>query len=604
MIPDGVNLSALLERNIAEFGDLLAYRYMDYSHDADGKAVDLTWEQVGVRSKAIGARLEQVTSRGDRVAILAPQGIDYVTAFFAAIQAGNIAVPLFAPELPGHNERLEAVVTDAQPTVVLTTASSSEEINKFVRTMPRAQRPRIIAVDEIPDSVGATFKPIELDTDEIAYLQYTSGSTRVPTGVEISHRAAGTNLLQMVLSLDLEGDEDVHGVSWLPLYHDMGLMMICFPALYAGHVIFMSPLAFVRRPNRWIRALSDGSRHNPVVSPAPNFAFDMVAQRGVSDENIDLSNVILINGSEPVNIESVTRFVDALLPLGLSKTAVRPSYGMAEATLFVSSIVPGSEANAIYLDRDQLGVGKAVPVAPDAPNALAQVSCGRIAISQWGAIVDPDSHREVPDGEVGEIWLHGKNIGRGYWSRPEETKYTFGNLLTERLPQGSHADGVAADGTWLRTGDLGVFIDGELYITGRIKDMIILDGRNHYPQDIEWTVAEASPAVRSGYAAAFAVPANEMPGADTTDTTDRLVVVAERAARAGRVEPEPVAAAIRAAVSRTHGLNVADVRLVAAGAIPRTTSGKLARRACRTEYLDGSLARAELASRARRTSTS
>ena len=368
MLPDGINLSSLLDRNIAECGDDLAYRYIDYSHHPDGKAVELTWSQVGTRSQAIGARLQQVTSRGDRVAVLAPQGLEYVTGFFAAIQAGNIAVPLFAPELPGHAERLEAVLGDAQPAVVLTTAAVSEAVQKFVRMMPRDKRPRIIAVDEIPDSVGTTFAPIGLGTDDIAYLQYTSGSTRVPTGVEISHRAAGTNLLQMVMSIGLEGDFDVHGVSWLPLYHDMGLMMIAFPLLYGGHVTLMSPIAFVRRPQRWMKVLATESQSSHIVSPAPNFAFELVVERGVPQgENIDLSDVILINGSEPVNIDSIDKFTETFLRYGLSKTAVRPSYGMAEATLFVSSIQPDTEPSVVYLDREQMGVGRAVRVTQDDP---------------------------------------------------------------------------------------------------------------------------------------------------------------------------------------------------------------------------------------------
>ncbi len=589
-VPDGINLSSLLDRNVADFGDALAYRYVEYSHDADGGSLEFTWNQVGIRSQAIGARLQQVTSRGDRVAILCPQGLDYVTSFFAAIQAGNIAVPLFAPELPGHAERLEAVLTDALPAAVLTTTSVGDAVQKFVRLMPREKRPRIIAVDAIPDSVGSTFAPSDLDTDDIAYLQYTSGSTRVPAGVKISHRAAGTNLLQMVFSMGLEGDFDINGVSWLPLYHDMGLMMIAFPILYGGHLTFMSPMAFVRRPQRWIQVLSKQSQHMHIVSPAPNFAFELVAQRGLpGDTPIDLSNVILINGSEPVNLDSITKFVDAFLPYGLSKTAVRPSYGMAEATLFVSSIRPDTEPTAVYLDREQLGIGRAVRVEPDAPNALAQVACGQVSVSQWAAIVDPESGQELPDECVGEIWLHGDNIGRGYWARPEETEFTFGNKLQSRLASGSHAEGADAHATWLRTGDLGVFIDGELYVTGRIKDMVIVDGRNHYPQDIEATVAEASTAIRAGFVAAFAVPTRELPDADPTDTSEKLVIVAERGPGAGRADPQPVIDSVRRAVSRRHGVNVFDVRLVAAGVIPRTTSGKLARRACRAEYLDRTL---------------
>jgi fatty acid CoA ligase FadD32 len=590
-LPDGINLSTLLDKNIADFGNALAYRYVDYSGNPDGHGLELTWDRVGTRSRAIGARLEQVTSRGDRVAILAPQGLDYVTGFFGSIQAGNIAVPLFAPELPGHAERLDAVLTDAQPAAVLTTTAAADAVQKFVRLMPREKRPRIIAVDAIPDSVGSTFAPVELDSDEIAYLQYTSGSTRVPTGVEISHRAAGTNLLQMVLSIGLEGAADeINGVSWLPLYHDMGLMMIGFPILYGGHLTFMSPMAFVRRPLRWIQVLSAESENCHIVSPAPNFAFDLVAQRGIPTNNsVDLSKVVLINGSEPVNLDSMIRFTDAFLPYGLTKTAVRPSYGMAEAALFVSSIRPYTEPTAVYLDREQLGLGRAVRVEADAPNALAQVSCGEVAVSQWAAIVDPDTGAELPDERVGEIWLHGDNIGRGYWARPDETAYTFGNKLQSRLDSGSHAEGAKADATWLRTGDLGCYIDGDLYITGRLKDMVIVDGRNHYPQDIEATVAEASEGIRHGFVAAFSVPARELPNGSPTDTSEKLVIVAERGPGAGRADPQPIIDAVRRAVSRKHAVNIYDVRLVAAGVIPRTTSGKLARRACRAEYLDGTL---------------
>ncbi|WP_163754546.1 fatty acyl-AMP ligase [Mycobacterium botniense] len=589
-LPDGVSLITFLNRSITYCGDAVAYRYLDYTHHAEGTGVELTWAEVGTKTRAIAARLQQVTSPGERVAVLAPQGLEYVVGFFAAIMAGNIALPLFAPELPGHAERLNAILQDAQPTVFLTTAAASEAVQACVRMIPHARRPRVIAIDEIPDSVAATFAPVALATDDIAYLQYTSGSTRTPMGVEITHRAAGTNLLQMILSIRLD-NTDIHGVSWLPLYHDMGLMMIGFPALYGGHLTFMSPMAFVRRPQRWIHALSAGSRRGRVVSPAPNFAFELVAQRGLpaEGENIDLSNVILINGSEPVKIDSINQFTKAFEAYGLPKTAIKPSYGMAEATLFVSTIDPSAEATAVYLDREHLGAGHAVRVTPDDPNAVAYVSCGRVARCQWAVIVDPQTRAELPDGEIGEIWLHGDNIGRGYWARTEETRETFGNTLQSRLPVGSHAEGAPIDGRWMRTGDLGVYLDGELYITGRIKDLIIIDGRNHYPQDIEATAAAASPAVRSGYIAAFSVPANEIPGTTRHDRAESLVIIAERAPGAGRVDPEPVVQAIRAAVSRRHGLPVADIRLVTAGTVPRTTSGKLARRACRALYLSGQL---------------
>ena len=575
-IPAGVTLTSFLDRNVELFGDQPAYRYLDFDHD---RSVDLTWSALGTRLRAIGGRLQHLTRAGDRVAILAPQGVDYVVAFFAAIHAGTIAVPLFAPELPGHAERLEAVLRDALPTVVLTTTSAAKAVGEFLRTLPRDRRPRMIAVDAVPDSVGAGFHPVPLDTDAIAYLQYTSGSTRTPAGVQITHRSACTNVVQMIMSVGL--DWDIRSVSWLPLFHDMGLLMIMFPALTGGQITLMSPVAFVRRPYRWIREL--GATDKPMFAAAPNFAFELAASRGrpPAGEHLDLSNVAgLINGSEPVSMASVEKFIDAFAPYGLRSTAIKPSYGMAEATLFVSTTAADTAPTAVHLDRHELNAGRAVRVEADHPDAVAQVSCGHVARSQWAVIVEPDTEAELPDGRVGEIWLHGDNIGSGYWGRRHETELTFVNKLQTRLPAGSHAQGCAEGAHWLRTGDLGVYIDGQLHITGRIKDMVIVDGRNHYPQDIEATVAQASAAVRTGFVAAFSAP-----GA----TGEALVIVAERAAGAGRVEAGPVVEAIRAAVSRKHALPIAEVKLVAAGTIPRTTSGKLARRACRARYLDGTL---------------
>jgi fatty-acyl-CoA synthase len=593
VLPPGTTLISLIDRNIANVGDDVAYRYLDHTRSADGQAVELTWTQFGIRLQAIGAHVQQFTGRGDRVAILAPQGIDYVAGFYAAIKAGTIAVPLFAPELPGHAERLDTALRDSEPAVVLTTAAAKDAVENYLANHPNPRRPQVVVIDRIPDTAAELFVPAELGIDAISHLQYTSGSTRPPVGVEITHRAVGTNLVQMILSIDLL-DRNTHGVSWLPLYHDMGLSMIGFPAVYGGHSTLMSPTAFVRRPQRWIHALAAGSRHGRVVTAAPNFAYEWTAQRGLpaQGEDVDLSNVVLIIGSEPVSIDAIRTFNKAFAPYGLPPTAFKPSYGIAEATLFVSTIDPNAEATVVYLDREQLGAGHAVRVAADAPNAVPQVSCGRVARSQWAVIVNPDTRAELPDGEVGEIWLQGNNIGRGYWGLPDETRVTFGAKLQSRLGEGSHADGSTVGGNWLRTRDLGVYLDGELYITGRIADLVTIAGRNHYPQDIEATVAEASPIVRRGYVTAFSVPANELPGPDTSDTHDtsqRLVIIAERAAGTSRADPQPAIEAIRAAVWHRHGLTVSDVRFLPAGAIPRTTSGKLARRACRAQYLSGVL---------------
>lgn len=605
-IPDDRTLVDHVEKHTRNDANTLAYRYIDYSRERDGEVHELTWQQFGVRLRAVAGRLQQVTKPGDRVAVLAPQGLDYVISFFAAIYAGAIAVPLFDPDEPGHTDRLHAVLGDCEPSAILTASSSAAGVRQFFRSLPAAQRPRIIAVDAIPDSVGESWVRPDIAVDDIAYLQYTSGSTRTPAGVEITHRAVGTNLLQMVDAINL--DWNSRGVTWLPLFHDMGLLTVILPAVGGKFITIMSPASFVRRPYRWIKELAAASDGAGTFAAAPNFAFEHAAVRGLpkNGESLDLSNVIgLINGSEPVTTSSMKKFNEAFAPYGLPKTAIKPCYGMAEATLFVSATKAEDEAKVTYVDRAELNAGRMVKVEPGSDNAIAQVSCGYIARSQWAVIVDPESvdgtPREQPDGHVGEIWLHGNNMGIGYWGRENETNATFRNKVTERLPEGSHAEGSAADANWMRTGDYGVYFDGELYITGRVKDLVIVDGRNHYPQDLEFSAQEASTALRPGFVAAFSVPANQLPAEvfaqgshsglkfDADDASEQLVVVAERGPGAGKADPMPIADAVRAAISQRHGVTVRDLLLVPAGSIPRTSSGKIARRACKAAYIEGTL---------------
>ena len=583
VLPPGTTLVSLVERNVANVGDAVAYRFLDFSRasaPAEGDVFELTWAQLDVRMRAIGAAVQRSAAVGDRIAILAPQGLDYVAAFFAVLKAGGVAVPLFAPELPGHAERLQVALEDAEPRLLLTTRAAAPAVEDFLAKRG-GMRPPVIGIDEIADSAADDFLPVAIGMDDVSHLQYTSGTTRPPVGIEITHRAFCTNLTQMILSIDLL-NRNTHGVSWLPLYHDMGLSMIGFPATYGGHSTLMAPTAFVRRPQRWIRALSEASREGRVVTAAPNFAYEWAAQRGrpSAGEHVDLANVVAIIGSEPVSMAAIETFNEAFARYGLPPTAMKPSYGIAEATLFIANIAPEAQARASYFDGDLLAAGRAVTVAADAPGAVAHVSCGVVARSLRAVVVDPETGAELPDGSVGEFWLHGDNVGRGYWRRPEQTRRTFAAHLASRLPTGSRAEGVDADADWLRTGDLGMFVDGELYVTGRIVDLVSVDGRTLYPQEIEATAAAASRLVRRGYVAAVSAP---------VDGAERLVIIAERATGTSRCDPAQAIQAIRAAVSARHRVTPADIRFLPAGAIPRTTSGKLARRACRTAYLDGSL---------------
>ncbi|AYF78915.1 fatty-acid--CoA ligase [Nocardia yunnanensis] len=591
-IPENRTMVDLVDQHAAVNGDELAYRFIDYSRERDGEYHDLTWNRFGVRLRAVAARLQQVTQPGDRVAILAPQGLDYIVAMYAAVYAGNIAVPLFDPEEQGHSDRLHAVLSDCTPAAILTVGTAAAGVREIFKHLPVPRRPRIIAVEAIPDSVGESWVRPVIRMDDVAYLQYTSGSTRTPAGVEITHRAVGTNLLQMIDAIGIT--EKARGVTWLPLFHDMGLLTVILPTIGGKYITIMSPSAFVRRPYRWIKELAAQEDGAEIFAAAPNFAFEHAAARGLpkAGEELDLSNVIgLINGSEPVSVTSMRKFNDAFAPYGLPKTAIKPCYGMAEATLFVSATKREDEARTVWVDRARLNAGRMVEVDEHAENAVAQVSCGYVANSQWAVIVDPETGAERPDGEVGEIWLHGANIGRGYWGRPEETEATFHNRLTARQPD-SHAEGAAPEANWMRTGDFGAYYDGELFITGRVKDLVIVDGRNHYPQDLEYSAQESSTALRPGFVAAFSVSENQLlADAVTTpaDTREQLVIVAERGTGAAKLDPEPITETVRAAIAKRHGVTVRDLLLVPAGSIPRTSSGKIARRACKAAYLEGTL---------------
>ena len=600
--PDSISGVRHVERWAQSRGTHLAYRFLDFSTERDGVYQDLTWSDFSARNRAVGARLQQVTKPGDRVAILAPQGLDYLVAFYGAIYAGTIAVPLFDPAEPGHIGRLHAVLEDCKPNAVLTTTGSAEGVRKFFRSRPTQERPRVIAVDAVPDEVASSWTEVPADPDAIAYLQYTSGSTRAPAGVQITHLGVGTNLVQLITALQVE--EGQRGVTWLPLFHDMGLITAMVPSVVGRCITIMSPAAFVRRPIRWMRELAVmGDDRGPSFSAAPNFAFEHAALRGLPKEDepeLDLSNVYaILNGSEPISTASMDKFNEAFAPYGLPSTAIKPSYGMAEATLFVSTTDMKQTATTIHVDREELSNAKLVEVSADAPNAVPQVSCGKIGLDQWAVIVDPDTATELADGQVGEIWLSGNNLGSGYWNRRQETQETFKNILKSRTNP-SHAEGVPEDGLWMRTGDLGALLDGEFYVTGRIKDLVIIDGRNHYPQDLEYTAQEATRAVRTGFVAAFAVPANQMPKVafenldsglkyDPEDNSEVLVIVGERAPGAHKTNAQAIAEDIRAAIAVRHGVTVRDVLLVSAGSIPRTSSGKIGHRACRDAYIDGSL---------------
>ncbi|MFI5685202.1 fatty acyl-AMP ligase [Streptomyces sp. NPDC051636] len=564
-------LSHHLARVAASTPDETAFSFVDHSVHTEGTVSSLSWGQLEGRVRAAAAGLRRTGAAGERVAVVAPQGLEYVVAFFAAMRAGAIAVPLFSPSLPGHGDKLVAVLKDATPKVLLTVESQRPLLTDFRATHGLASGCHVLTERELSEETAhRDAAPGEPRPDDVAYLQYTSGSTRVPSGVEITHAQVCANARQILEAYDLRRGRN-RTVGWLPLYHDMGLVVqAVLPVV--GHMpsVLMDPLAFVQQPGRWLRLLSE---HTGAMTAAPNFAYDYCARRLDPDERAGLSLgsvAAMANGSEPVSPATLERFQAAFSPAGMRRTTMRPSYGLAEATVFVSASPAGEEPAVTAFDREALGQGTARPVDMAAERAVVElVACGR-PTGQEIAIVDPVTCERREDGQVGEIWLCGPNTGRGYWGRTEQSEATFRAVLR----------GEAHSGPWLRTGDLGVWHDKQLYVTGRLKDLVIIDGTNHYPHDIEGTVQDAHPAIRPHRIAAFAVAGGD---------GERLVVVAEhgRDASTGDISGPDVTHAVRAAVATRHGIAVHDFVLVPPGSVPHTTSGKVARGACRERYLAG-----------------
>ncbi|GAA3208321.1 fatty acyl-AMP ligase [Actinocorallia longicatena] len=551
-----------------------AYTFVDYSEETGGVATDITWSELDRRSRALAAALRGAAEPGTRAAILAPQSLDYLVAFFGCLYARIVAVPLFAPDLPGHVDRLVAVHRDAAPSIVITTAAAEEGVVAFFAANDLEPPKEIVVTDRIDPDAPWEAEPIGLD--DIAYLQYTSGSTRVPAGVVITHGNLTANAEQ--LHGAGEGTPKTSsGVSWLPLFHDMGLVFTAaLPLVHANPCVLMDPVAFIMRPLRWLEVLSG---RPDVYTAGPNFAFEYLTANVTAEEkkHLDLSGVrMLLNGAEPIRPSTLEAFLDAFAVCGLRAEAQAPGYGLAEATVYVLASSPRHPPTTAPFDREALAAGRAVARPGDPGAATVLVSCGS-PHGQNVLIVDPERGRPVPDGVIGELWINGPNVAAGYWGRPEVSEEVFRAVLAEP-PAGLPA------GPWLRTGDLGFRHEGEFYVTGRRKDLIIIDGRNHYPQDIEYTAAEAHPAVRDGYVAAFAVP-----DADT----EGLVVVAERNRRVPirLLDRADVDRAVRAAVHRHHRLSVHAFVLIEPGTLPRTTSGKLSRTACHAAYDGAALIR-------------
>ena len=518
----------------------------------DARAV-LTYAGLDLQARALAVRLVGMGLRGERAVLLFPPGLDFVVAFFGCLYAGVVAVPA-SPGRPNRpNERLRAILEDARPGVVITPR---------VAPVGRDGLPHL-GLNQVEKGWADDWRPPDSGSATLAFLQYTSGSTATPKGVMVTLGNLAHNSRAIA---DCFGtSRESRGVFWLPTHHDMGLIGGILQTVHCGGgSVLLSPSAFLQRPRRWLELVSETGA---AISGGPNFAYDLCARKAETSgvEGLDLSRWrVAFNGAEPIRAETLDRFAHAFAPAGFRREAFLPCYGMAETTLLVSGTPWNREPLVIPVDAKKLERGE---IEPSAVLPRPLVGCGRVSEGMRAVIVDPVTDRPVSTGRVGEIWVSGPSVAAGYWGNAEATARSFGARL----------DG--HPGPFLRTGDLGFLRDGELFVTGRIKDLIIIRGRNHYPQDLEWTAQQAHPALRADAAAAFPLE---------VDGEERIALVLE-IERHAKDQVDAAFAAIRRAVAGRRGVEVHAIALIRPMSLPRTTSGKVRRGACREQFLAGTL---------------
>ncbi|WP_426752409.1 amino acid adenylation domain-containing protein [Myxococcus sp. Y35] len=538
--------------------------------DSSGERA-LSYAALDANARAVAALLQRHLAPGERALLLYPPGFDYTLGFLACLYAGVVAVPAYPPDpmrLGRTLPRLQALVADCGARVALTTSGIAGMVESLTEGAPDLRALRWLATDAVPVSEAGAWRAPDLRGDSVAFLQYTSGSTGTPRGVVLRHRHLLHNSWMITRAFDTRPHPV--GAYWLPPYHDMGLIGGLLQALFRDvPTVLLPPMAFLQRPLTWLEAIS---RFGASVCGAPNFAFDLCVRKTTPEQRaaLDLSRLeVMFSGAEPVRADTLERFAEAFAPAGFRREAFFPCYGLAEGTLIVS----GGERSAVPVvrrfARDGLLRGEARAPEEDTP-ATVLVGCGQVLGGQDARVVDPDTGRPCAPGRIGELWVRGPSVADGYWQRPEETERTFHGRLSD-----------SGEGPYLRTGDLAVLDGGEVFITGRLKDVLVLRGLNYYPQDLEHAADRCHPGVRPGCAAAFAVD---------VDDEERLVLVQEVAAKVATPEAgAEVVASIRAALGEVHGLAAHAVVLIAAGTLPKTSSGKVQRRATREAFLAGAL---------------
>jgi acyl-CoA synthetase (AMP-forming)/AMP-acid ligase II len=518
-------------------------RAFTFLKDRGAESEAWTYADLDRRARAIATQVQQMAGAGDPVLLLYPPGLEFIAAFFGCLYAGVIAIPVYPPRRPEQAGRVEALRLEAGARLALTAGQFTD--GWFSASL------RCFSTHSMIDDAGQWREPA-ITSDTVALLQFTSGSTAAPRGVILSHKSILFN--QSIIQEAFEHCESTVVVGWLPLYHDMGLIgNVIQPLFVGGSCVLMSPTAFLLKPVRWLQAIT---RYRGNTSGAPNFAYELCVRK-VNDEQratLELSSWDLAyNGSEPVRDVTINRFSSAFAACGFRREAFYPCYGLAESTLFVAG---GEKQKPLVVDEREH-----VPFA-----SRATVSCGWARCGHVLKIVDPDTYVKCEPGAEGEVWISGPCVAQGYWSRPEQTKETFGAFLS------------TGEGPFLRTGDLGYVSKGDLFVVGRSKDVIIVRGRNHSPEDIERTIEQVHSALRPSRGAAFSVEVED---------EERLVIAYELDRHFGDISLDQLMDDIRQAVSKEHGLQARTVLLLKSGTVPRTSSGKIQRSRCREAYLSG-----------------
>lgn len=556
----------ILRQRASENPDGLAYAYLENGVDVSAR---ITWGELDRQARAFAVKLlAKGNQPGERAIMLYPSGLEFLAAFLGCLYAGIVAVPSIIPHLKRATPRLKAIITDADASIACTTQEMYDKIIPLVEDDPDFTRLSWVINEQVPPALADQWQPPDIACDTLCFLQYTSGSTSAPKGVMISH----LNLLKTTedLKIGAEFSADKTMVTWLPIFHDLGLIYgLLMPMLGGGKCYVMSPVTFLEQPVRWLAAVT---KYGATHTGGPNFAYELCCQKITEEEkaSLDLSQVIAFaNAAEPVRLETMLKFHEAFKSCGLNPHAQRAGYGLAEATVKVSGQRVRQEMVFASLDVPALEANRVRLVDANAPNRYDFVSNGTSEISADLRIVNPVTMEPCAADEISEIWVQSDSVACGYWNRPEATKETFGARLA------------SGEGPFMRTGDMGFLLEGNLYITGRIKDMILVQGRNFYPQDIELTVEKSHPAMRPSCGAAFAVNDGQ---------TDRLVIVQEvkrEFRKAG--DYTGMMNAVRMAVAKNHGLRAHSVVLILPGTIAKTTSGKIQRSAACQAYLGGEL---------------